>query len=203
MIAIINYGLGNLHSVKKAIDHVGGKTVVTEDPATILAAEKIILPGVGAFADGMQGLKSRNLEDPLLLAAEKGTPLLGICLGMQLLFSSSEENGIHSGLDLIKGKVLNFPKSGLKVPHIGWNQLEGIGDSKLIQGINEGEYVYFNHGFFCRPDNAEAFLTITEYGLPFASSVRENNIYGVQFHPEKSQRVGLQILRNFVETIDE
>ena len=202
MIAILNYGLGNLHSVLKAVDFVGGDGYLTDDPSAIVNAEKIILPGVGAFADGILGLKSREMIVPLQRAARNGIPILGICLGMQLLFSSSEENGLHTGLDIIKGKVIKFPDSELKVPQIGWNQLEEIVRSDLMAGVQEGDYVYFNHGYYCQPDNPGAILTKTEYGTNFASSVRVDNVLGVQFHPEKSQRVGLRILRNFVEKIN-
>jgi glutamine amidotransferase len=202
MIAIINYGLGNLHSVQKAAAYVGGEAVVTDDPQVILETDKVILPGVGAFADGMDGLEARGLVD-VVRAAAQGKPLLGICLGMQLLFEESEEQGLHEGLGLLPGRVAFFTQPGIKVPQIGWNQLEFAKPSALMNGIQEGDYVYFNHGYYCVPEESGDVLTITDYGLPFASSVERDNIFGVQFHPEKSQKVGLQILKNFVELSDE
>jgi glutamine amidotransferase len=199
MIAVINYGLGNLHSVQKAIASVGGDAVVTDNPEAILQAEKVVLPGVGAFADGMQGLESRGLVDAVKKAAVSGKPMLGICLGMQLFFEESEEQGDHQGLGLLKGKVKAFREPGIKVPQIGWNQLEISKDANLMQDIQPGDYVYFNHGFYCAPAEHSDILTVTDYGVRFASSVLRKNIHGVQFHPEKSQKVGLQIIRNFVE----
>lgn len=199
MIAIINYGLGNLHSVQKAITFVGGETVVTDDAEMILSAEKIILPGVGAFADGMKGLDSRGLVPVVREAAALDIPLLGICLGMQLLFEASEEQGKHQGLGLLSGEVVFFRHPGVKVPQIGWNQVEINKTSGFLKDIRNGDYFYFNHGYYCVPDNEEDVLTMTTYGVRFASSVEKGNIFGVQFHPEKSQKTGLQILKNFVE----
>jgi glutamine amidotransferase len=199
MIAIINYGLGNLHSVHKAAAYVGGEAVVTDDPQTILKADKVILPGVGAFADGMKGLGSRKLGRVVREVAAQGKPLLGICLGMQLLFEQSEEQGQHQGLGLLAGIVVLFQQPGIKVPQIGWNQVEVIKTSGLMSGIREGDYFYFNHGYYCVPEHAGDVLTNTDYGGQFASSVERGNIFGVQFHPEKSQKNGLQVLKNFVE----
>jgi glutamine amidotransferase len=199
MIAIINYGLGNLHSVQKAAAYVGGEAVVTDDPHVILGADKVILPGVGAFADGMDGLEARGLVDVLREVAAQGKPLLGICLGMQLLFEESEEQGLHEGLGLLPGKVVFFTQPGIKVPQIGWNQIEIAKPSALMREIQDDDYVYFNHGYYCVPDETGDVLTLTDYGAHFASSVERDNIFGVQFHPEKSQKVGLQILKNFVE----
>ncbi len=199
MIAIINYGLGNLHSVQKAIAFVGGETVVTDDAEMILSAEKIILPGVGAFADGMKGLDSRGLVPVVREAAALDIPLLGICLGMQLLFEASEEQGRHQGLGLLSGEVVYFRHPGIKVPQIGWNQVEINKTSGFLKGIRNGDYFYFNHGYYCVPDDEGDVLTMTTYGVRFASSVEKGNIFGVQFHPEKSQKTGLQILKNFVE----
>ena len=199
MIAIINYGLGNLHSVQKAIAFVGGEAVVTENAEMILSAEKIILPGVGAFADGMKGLDSRGLVPVVREAAALNIPLLGICLGMQLLFEASEEQGRHQGLGLLSGEVVFFSYPGIKVPQIGWNQVEITKASKFLKGIQNGDYFYFNHGYYCVPDNEGDILTMTDYGVRFASSVERENIFGVQFHPEKSQKTGLQTLKNFVE----
>ena len=201
MIAVVNYGLGNLHSVQKALAHVGGEAVITADPQTILEAEKVVLPGVGAFADGMRGLESRGLVPAVREAARRGTPFLGICLGMQLLFDTSDEQGRHPGLGLLAGKVRRFPAKGVKVPQIGWNQVRPAKASKLLAGLGEGDYFYFNHGYYCEPADPGTPLTITEYGLPYASAVEKGNIFGVQYHPEKSQRTGLQLLKNFVEKV--
>lgn len=199
MIVIVNYGLGNLHSVRKAIAFVGGDVVVSDDPQTILNAEKVVLPGVGAFADGIAGLESRGLVPVVREAAAQGKPLLGICLGMQLLFEESEEQGQHKGLGLLPGNVVFFRQPGIKVPQIGWNQVEISKPSPLMEVIKTGDYYYFNHSYYCVPDDDTDVLTRTEYGTMFASSVVRANIYGVQFHPEKSQKTGLQILKNFVE----
>lgn len=199
MISVIDYGLGNLHSVQKAAAFVGGDARITADPKEIIDSEKIILPGVGAFADGMAGLESRGLVEVLLEAAAKGIPILGICLGMQLLFQESEEQGFHTGLGLLPGKVVFFTQPGIKVPQIGWNQIEIIKPSLLMNDLQDSDYVYFNHGYYCIPDEAGDTLSITKYGSPFVSSVERDNIFGVQFHPEKSQKVGLKILKNFVE----
>lgn len=199
MIAIINFGLGNLHSVQKAVAYVGGETIVTAHPEQILGADKLILPGVGAFADGMQGLQSRGLVPVIQEFAAQGKPLLGICLGMQLLFETSEEQGHHQGLSLIPGEVVFFQQPGIKVPQIGWNQVEIAKPSALMNGIQAGDYFYFNHGYYCVPQNTGHVLTLTDYAVRFASSVEKDNILGVQFHPEKSQKTGLQVLKNFVE----
>ncbi len=203
MIAVINYGLGNLHSVQKAVAFVGGDPQVTDDPQTILSAEKIILPGVGAFADGMAGLEARGLTGVVKEAALRSVPLLGICLGMQLLFDESEEKGTHAGLGLVPGRVLFFRQKEVKVPQIGWNQVTLTKESTLTQDIQDGAYFYFNHGYYCCPQDEADVLLTTDYGLRYASAVQRGNIYGVQFHPEKSQKCGLQMLRNFVEMDNE
>lgn len=199
MIAIVNYGLGNLHSVQKAVAHVGGAALVTDDPQIILEAEKVILPGVGAFADGMKGLESRGLVPVVRKVAALAKPLLGICLGMQLLFGESEEQGQHMGLGLLPGKVVLFKEPGFKVPQIGWNQVQIRVQSDLMNGIHDGDYFYFNHGYYCIPEDGRDVLSMTDYGVRFASSVERERIFGVQFHPEKSQKIGLQVLKNFVE----
>jgi glutamine amidotransferase len=198
MIAIVNYGLGNLHSVHKAVVKAGGEALVTEDAADIRRADKIILPGVGAFADGMQGLTERGLVEVVQGAARAGKPLLGICLGMQLMFDEGEEQGVSQGLGLVPGRVRLFENKTVKVPQIGWNQLHFEKDSSLLEGLQPGDYVYFNHSYYCEPAEQADTLISTEYGLRYASAVQRGNLFGVQFHPEKSQRVGLQILRNFV-----
>jgi glutamine amidotransferase len=199
MIAIVNYGLGNLHSVQKAVANVGGEVLVTDDAQEIMDADKVILPGVGAFADGMKGLESRGLVSVVRKVAAQGKPLLGICLGMQLLFEESEEQGKYQGLGLLAGKVVLFQHPGVKVPQIGWNQVQVQKPSSLLGGIKDGDYFYFNHGYYCLPGDANDVLTMTDYGVRFASSVERENIIGVQFHPEKSQQGGLHILKNFVE----
>jgi glutamine amidotransferase len=203
MIAIVNYGLGNLHSVRKAVEYVGGDARVIQDAGDLSQADKIILPGVGAFKDGMQGLTSGNFDQALIEAVQRGVPLLGICLGMQLLFERSEEAGVHSGLGLISGRVLFFNQPGVKVPQIGWNQIEIQKESPLLEGLGRGEYMYFNHSYYCQPTEPDVILSCTHYGIPFISSVARDNVFGVQFHPEKSQKMGLKILENFVRLIHE
>jgi glutamine amidotransferase len=200
MIVVINYGLGNLHSVQKAVAFAGGNAVVSDDPQTIRQAEKVVLPGVGAFGEGMKGLRNRDLIEPLQDIAAAGTPLLGICLGMQLLFETSQEQGSHSGLGLIPGEVKEFEDQELKIPQIGWNRLAFREQSSLLAGLESGCYVYFNHSYFCQPEDAADILGTTTYGIQFASVVQRKNIYGVQFHPEKSQQIGLKLIRNFVES---
>lgn len=199
MIAIIDYGSGNLHSVQKAVAYAGAEINVTENADEILAAEKIIIPGVGAFADCMKGLEIRNLIGVVKKAASLNKPILGICVGMQMLFEESEEKGKHKGLGLIPGRVTFFTQTNIKVPQIGWNQVEIAKPSPLMNGIQNGDFFYFNHSYFCVPMDKNDALTITDYGLMYASSVACGNIFGVQFHPEKSQTVGLRLLRNFVE----
>ena len=199
MIALIDYGVGNLRSVQKALSTVGADVFLTDEPDQILAADKVVLPGVGAFGDGMAGLISRQLDEVLQTLNEQRTPLLGICLGMQLLFGSSNELGEHPGLELLPGKVTRFESNNLKIPQTGWNQVNTVNPTPLLHGLDPGCYAYFNHSFYCAPDLPVDVLATTEYGLEYASVVGRENIYGVQFHPEKSQSVGLQILKNFVE----
>ena len=198
MIAIVNYGLGNLHSVRKAVEFVGGDARVIHDAGDLRKASKIILPGVGAFKDGMQGLANQNFDQALLDAVRSGVPLLGICLGMQLLFERSEEAGDHKGLGLISGRVLFFKQPGVKVPQIGWNQIEIQKETPLFEGLESGTYMYFNHSYYCQPNEAHVVLSRTHYGISFVSAVARGNVFGVQFHPEKSQKMGLKILENFV-----
>ena len=199
MIALIDYGVGNLRSVSKALLAAGAEVVQTDDPKIISSALKVVLPGVGAFQDGMQGLKHRELIPVLKTVVENGTPLLGICLGMQLFFENSSERGHTAGLGLVEGSVEKFKADRLKIPQTGWNQIQIRQDSPLFHGVISQAYVYFNHSFYCRPSNPENILAETDYGQDYASAVQKGNLYGVQFHPEKSQRVGVKILQNFVQ----
>lgn len=198
-IVLIDYGVGNLRSVQKALASVGAEVVQTHEPEMILAADKVVLPGVGAFKDGMQGLKDRGLIEVVDSIVASSRPLLGICLGMQLFFSGSSEMGNTSGLGYIDGKVLPFPRNEMKVPQTGWNQLQIDPLQPLFKGVLDNTYVYFNHSYYCEPADPSAGIAQTDYGLTFASAVRKGSVYGVQFHPEKSQETGLQILKNFVE----
>ncbi len=198
MIALVDYDLGNLRSVEKALETIGADVRLTSDPEVILAAEKVVLPGVGAFGDGMVGLRRYGLIEVIPEVVRRGTPLLGICVGMQVLFEEGEEHGRHQGLGLLPGRVRRFETAGLKVPQTGWNQILPARETMLLDGLLPGDYAYFNHGYYCdaAPDDT---LAQTEYGVRYASVVGRGRLYGVQFHPEKSQRVGMTILRNFVE----
>lgn len=205
MIAIIDYGMGNLRSVQKGFEKVGFEAVVTADPKVVLAADKVVLPGVGAFRDCMKNLEEGGFIEPILKVIREGRPFLGICLGLQLLFSESEEFGIHKGLGVIPGRVARFPEGmtengeALKVPHMGWNQILFRSGSPLFTGIEDGTNVYFVHSYYVRPDDPAVIATTTRYGIEFCSSVRKDNIVATQFHPEKSQEKGLRILKNFGE----
>ncbi len=199
MIALIDYGIGNLRSVYKALTTVGADVLLTDEPDQILTADKVVLPGVGAFGDGMAGLISRQLDEVLRILNEQRKPLLGICLGMQLLFDSSEELGEHPGLGFLPGKVIRFESNDLKIPQTGWNQIYTVNPTALLHGLEPGSYAYFNHSFYCEPELPTDVLASTEYGLEYASVVGRGHLYGVQFHPEKSQSVGLKMLHNFVE----
>jgi glutamine amidotransferase len=200
-ILLIDHGVGNLRSVEKALAAVGGEIQLTADPREIPGAEKIVLPGVGAFADAMQGMTDRGLIEPVLSAVRDGTPLLGICVGMQMLFESSEEHGRHPGLGLLPGRVIRFRVPELTVPQTGWNQIHPRRTHPLLDGLGSNSYAYFNHTYYCAPDRPEDILAFTQYGVSYASVVQRNNLYGVQFHPEKSQEVGLTVLSNFVHHI--
>jgi glutamine amidotransferase len=194
----VDYGIGNLRSVEKAFNAVGAEVSVTSDPEVVRAADKVVLPGVGAFGDGMAGLVKRNLVQPIRDLVERGIPLLGICLGMQLLFEESEEHGKFGGLGFLAGKVLRFDVPGLIIPHTGWNQIRIVRSSPLLDGLPPDAHAYFNHGYYCQAQ-PEDILATTEYGIQYSSVVGRGSIYGAQFHPEKSQHIGLMILRNFVE----
>jgi len=198
-IALVDHGVGNLRSVEKALSAVGGQVDLTADPDRIRAAQKLVLPGVGAFADAMEGLETRGLRAPVLEAVQEDKPLLGICVGMQMLFDSSLEHGQHPGLGLLPGRVIRFPDQGLTIPQTGWNQIRAVRENPLLEGIPEGSYAYFNHTYYCAPVREEDLLAATEYGITYASAVQRKNLYGVQFHPEKSQQIGLKLLANFIE----
>ena len=200
MIAIIDYGMGNLRSVQKAFEKVGHPAVVTSDPAAVAAAAKVVLPGVGAFEDAMAELGRRRLIEPVLRAIDSGKPFLGICLGLQLLFERSYENGEHGGLGVLAGEVVRFElPPEFSVPHMGWNQIMIPRRPPILEGIQEGTYFYFVHSYFVVPRDREVIAAETDYGGPFCSMTRRDNLYATQFHPEKSQSDGLRILRNFAE----
>ncbi len=200
MIAIIDYGMGNLHSVEKALQKVGAQTAIVAEPEGIKEAEALILPGVGAFGKGMENLHQRGFPQVVREWVAAGKPLLGICLGLQLLFEESEEMGIHEGLGLLPGRVMRF-QGPLKVPHIGWNQIHPVQPSPILEGITDGSYAYFVHSYYAQPADPTVVLATTDYGVEFASVVGKGNVFGLQFHPEKSQAVGLRILRNFVGSL--
>lgn len=200
MIAIVDYGMGNIHSVNKALQKFGAETIVTNKPQAIASCEKLVLPGVGAFDDAMGELEGQGLIAAIKDSVKNKKPFLGICLGMQLLFEASEEAKSKKGLGILKGAVRKFNlKSGLKVPHMGWNQLQISAKCPLFKDVPEGSYVYFCHSYYPEPADKEIIATATPYGADFASSICQGNIFGVQFHPEKSQAVGLKILENFIK----
>ena len=204
-VALVDYGAGNVRSVHKALETVGAQVWLTRSPDALLAAEKIVLPGVGAFGDCMAGLHRAGLVEPLRQAVERGKPLLGICVGMQVLFEEGEEMGPHAGLALLPGRVVRFSFSPLqtedghplKIPHTGWNQIEPVGASPLLRGLSRA-WAYFNHAYYCQA-RPEHILAVTDYGGPFPAVVGLGPVVGTQFHPEKSQEAGLHILGNFVE----
>jgi imidazole glycerol-phosphate synthase subunit HisH len=199
-IGIIDYGMANLRSVQKAFESVGVTAQIISTPAEIERAERIVLPGVGAFADAVRTLREKELAGPILAHIASGKPFLGICLGLQMLFDVGYEDGVHQGLGVIKGKCVRFDVDdtlGLKVPHMGWNQLEFKRPSPLFKDLPSGAGVYFVHGYHVVPEDPGVIATTTDYGRPFVSSIWRDNIMATQFHPEKSQRVGLKILSNF------
>jgi imidazole glycerol-phosphate synthase subunit HisH len=199
-VILIDAGTGNLRSVQKALEHMGADVLRTDDPGKVLSGKRVVLPGVGAFGEFMSGLRSRGLEEVVKEIAQREVPLLGICVGMQALFEVGEEMGQHAGLGLLPGNVQRFAESlPVKVPHTGWNQIEIQGDPPLFCGIHSGAYVYFNHSYYCQPENLSSVSALTTHGITYACAVQSRNIFGVQFHPEKSQTVGLHILKNFLE----
>lgn len=205
MIAIIDYGMGNLRSVQKGFERVGCEALVTSDPRQVLQAERVVLPGVGAFRDCIRNLEQGGFVEPILKVIAEGRPFLGICLGLQLLFSESEEFGLHQGLGVIPGRVVRFPEGmtaageKLPVPHMGWNQISLQGDSPLFSGIADQSNVYFVHSYYVKPDDQSVVAATCSYGLEFCAAIRKDNLVATQFHPEKSQAIGLQMLKNFAE----
>lgn len=200
MIAIIDYGMGNLASVNNAFLKLGYETVTTSAPEAILAADKVVLPGVGAFADAIANLRQAGLDLTIQRLVERETPLLGICLGLQLLFSVSYENGVHRGLGIIPGRVEKFQlPPQYKVPQMGWNSISVNPGSRLLAGIPSGSYFYFVHSYYVVPEDETVAAARTEYGISFVSAIEKGALFATQFHPEKSSELGLKILRNFAE----
>jgi len=204
VIAIIDYDMGNLRSVQKGFERVGHKCIITRNPKDILDASHVVLPGVGAFKDCMENLQNYGLIEPILNVINDGKPFLGICLGLQLLFTESEEFGIHKGLDIIKGRVVRFDFSNIegsddiiKVPHMGWNNIKILQDAPLLKDIPDNSYFYFVHSYYVVPEDEDVIATKTDYGIEFTSSIWKDNIFACQFHPEKSQKMGSMILKNF------
>jgi len=197
MIAVIDYGAGNIHSVARALTKVGATFEITARPKTITDAEAIILPGVGAAADTMRGLRVSRVDDPVVTAIARGTPYLGICMGLQILFEESEEDGGTPCLGVLPGTVTRFPND-LDVPHMGWNQVHQQTPSPLLHGVTQDANFYFVHSYFASPAIGTQTITTTDYGLPFTSAVQRDNLFATQFHPEKSGDIGLRIYANFV-----
>ncbi len=200
MLAIIDYGAGNLRSVLHGLKHLGLRDMqLVQSPEQLGGASKIILPGVGAFGAGMAQMRARKLVAPLKAALAAGIPYLGICVGMQMLYEVGEEMGEHIGMGILGGRVLRFPNfSDRKVPHMGWNELNIRAESALLDGLDERSYAYFVHSYYCAPSDDDTVISSVDYGIEFAAIVQQDNIYGVQFHPEKSQSTGLRILSNFL-----
>jgi glutamine amidotransferase len=203
MIGIIDYGAGNLRSVGKALEYLGEKPKITNDPKEISNFEAIILPGVGSFGAAMDSIKRQKLDKPIVEAAKAGIPLLGICLGMQLFYEKSYEDGCIDGLGLLEGEILKFQSETLKIPQMGWNSLELNKVDKLGEGINKNEYVYFVHSYYAKPKDWDQVIYYTDYGVKVPAIVRKDNIIGMQFHPEKSSTTGFKLLKNFINEIRE
>jgi glutamine amidotransferase len=202
MIAIIDYGMSNLRSVRHGLEYLGADARIVDSPDAIQNASALVLPGDGAFGPAMQNLRSFGWLEPMHRAISDGIPFLGICLGMQLLFDSSEEMGAHEGLGILRGRVKRFPTDAGKIPQIGWNQLMARPNSKFLQGINDNAYAYFVHSYYCEADDPAVVAASTEYGTRYASVVEKDNVWGAQFHPEKSSNDGLQMLRNFLNLVE-
>ena len=199
MVAIIDYGAGNLSSVKKALDYLGAENEITQDREKILSATHIILPGVGSFEDAMNSMKERGLVDVVKEAAASGKPLLGICLGLQLLFESSEESPDAEGLGILKGKIVEIPKNtGLKVPHMGWNSISVKQKDGIFKDIDDESYFYFVHSYYLKDAEEDVVAATTEYGVSIQCAVQKGNLCATQFHPEKSSKIGLKLLENFL-----
>jgi len=200
MIAIVNYGMGNLRSVQKAFETVGYEAIVTYEKEQIKSANAIVIPGVGAFYDAMNNLKNLGLDDVIAEEIKTGKPFLGICLGMQVLFSYGYEVEKSEGLNIISGDIVKIPE-GNKIPHMGWNSLDIKRESSILKGVESGDYFYFVHSYYARPQRPEVVVATTEYGIEVPAVVQKDNIIGIQFHPEKSSNTGLKILKNFGELI--
>lgn len=202
MTTVIDYDAGNIKSVEKALDFLGESVVVTRDKQTILQADRVILPGVGAFGDAMEKIRRYHLESVLKEVVQNGTPFLGICLGLQLLFDSSEETPNAKGLGILKGKIVHIPDAKLKVPQIGWNSLHFPKNGRLFEGISENAFVYFVHSYYLQASDPAIVTATTDYGTCIHASVEKDNVFACQFHPEKSSDVGMQILRNFIHVTE-
>ena len=200
MIAIVDYEMGNLRSVQKAFERVGHAATITSDPAVLADASRIVLPGVGAFRDAIAALRQRKLVEPIREAIERGKPFLGICLGLQMLFDKSYEDGEYEGLGIIPGEVVRFKvPAEYKVPHMGWNQIQFRRRPPIFDGVEDGAHFYFVHSYYVVPRDGDVIATETEYARPFCSSIWRDHLFAVQFHPEKSQAAGLRVLKNFAE----
>jgi glutamine amidotransferase len=200
MIAIIDYDAGNIKSVEKALQTIGETAVLTRNSEVLKSADHVILPGVGSFGDAMDKIRAYHLEEVICEIAKSGIPFLGICLGMQVMFESSEESPGVAGLGLLKGKILRFPgRNDLKIPHMGWNSLRLSGDGKLFENLSDNSYAYFVHSYYLKAEEKEIVKATAEYGIPFDASVQKGNLFGCQFHPEKSSDIGLAILKNFTK----
>lgn len=199
MIAIIDYGAGNLHSVKNALDFLGADSVIIGNADEIKNADKVILPGVGAFGDAMKCLENSGLADTVKEVISDGKPFLGICLGLQMLFEESEETPNVNGLGIFKGKAVKIPDTGLKIPHMGWNSITVTKDSKILKDIGSEPYVYFVHSYYIKPEDKSVVSAYTEYGERLDIAVEKDNVFATQFHPEKSGDLGMRILKNFIE----
>ena len=201
-VVLIDAGTGNLRSVQKALEAAGAVVERTDDPQKVLSAKKVVLPGVGAFGDFMSGLQAKRLDASIREVARRGVPLLGICVGMQALFEIGEEMGDREGLGLLRGTVVRFSDGlSVKIPHTGWNQLEVRKGASLFDQIRTGAYVYFNHSYYCQAGDLSDVIAETHYGIRYPCAVRREDVFGVQFHPEKSQSAGLCILKNFIEAV--